>query len=323
MRKWIRIILRLLILFFILSVAIYIFLPSTLSVRETVAVKCPQRLIYLKLADPNYWISRSRFFYSKEDNFRIDSSSRHQPYVYSWINKNKTKGFIRLREEKRYESIIYQVCYEPESEGDLIFNLSYQKETTTIAATLELDLPSSIWKKVKAYLWYFSIKQGVRNELKSLAMDCQMNSKPLHLTIRRGEINDFKALIRKLYIPKTRSVAAVADLFKLYKAVPPSSISGQPCIQYVSNPYNDTLIVIVGVPVKSQEIVRIPNASLSLFSHTQTLFTTFSLKNDNADDVYNQLLYEAKARGKNADSYPLIFINYRTKRATMHLPIER
>jgi hypothetical protein len=323
MRRWFRIIVRLLILFALLSIIIYVFLPSNLSVQETIDVKCPPRLVFLKLADPNYWISRSKFFYNKANRFHIDSSKKGKPYIYRWNNKNGTAGFIQQKEVKRYESVIYQVSYKPKSEGELIFSLSYQNNITTIVADLEVDLPNSFMEKVKAYLWYISIKHNLRNELESLAMDCEMNYKPINLSIKKGMIHDFKAFISKSYVPKKRSVAIVGELHKMYESIPESTIVGRPFIQYANSPYNDTLILIIGVPIKNKEITRIPNYSLSLFSRVETLSATFNFREANIDDVYNQLVSKAKEMNLVADGYPLIFFNYKNGTATMQLPISR
>lgn len=323
MRRWFRIIVRLLILFALLSIIIYVFLPSNLSVQETIDVKCPPRLVFLKLADPNYWISRSKFFYNKANRFHIDSTAKGKPYIYQWNNKNGTTGFIQQKEAKRYESIIYQVNYKPKSEGELIFSISYQNSITTIVANLDIDLPNSFMEKVKAYLWYIPIKYSLRNDLRSLAMDCEMNSKPLNLSIKRGMIHDFKAFISKSYVPKKRSVSIIGDLHRMYKSIPESTIVGRPFIQYVNSPYNDTLILIIGVPTRSEATNRIPDYALSLFSRVETLSTTFNFRETNFDDVYNQLVCKAKEMNLAADGYPLIFFNYRNNTATMQLPVSR
>ena len=323
MRRWIRLAIRLILTFAIVSIAIYIFLPSNLSVQESIDVKCPPRLVFLKLADPNYWISRSKFFYNKTNRFHIDSSAKGKPYIYRWNNKNGTTGFIQQKEVKRYESVIYQVNYKPKSEGELIFSISYQNSITTIVANLDIDLPNSFMEKVKAYLWYIPIKRSLRNELRSLAMDCEMNCKPLNLSIKKGVIHDFKAYISKSYVPKKRSGAIIGDLHKMYKSIPESTIVGRPFIQYANSPYNDTLILIIGVPTKNEEINRIPDYALSLFSRAKTLSATFNFRETNIDDVYNLLVSRAKEMNLEADGYPLIFFSYRNNTATMQLPVSR
>jgi hypothetical protein len=323
MRRWIRLAIRLILTFAIVSVAIYIFLPSTLAVRESITIKCPQRLVFLRLANPKYWISRSKFFYSKTNRFRIDSTAKGKPYIYRWSNRNGTLGFIQLKEAKRYESIIYQVNYEPESDGELIFNLSYQKEATTVEVNLEVDLPSPFWKKVKAYLYYIPVKRSIRNELHSLAMDCLMNSQPLNIAVKEGEIRNFKAFIRKLYIAQPRSATVIDELRKLYESIPRSTIVGHPFIQYANSPYNDTLIVIAGVPVRDQEQSRVPESSLSLFSRVETLYATFSYRKTSFDDVYSLLASKAAKMNLTDDGYPIVFVRFRNHTATMHLPVSR
>ncbi len=298
-------------------------MPSNLSVQESIDVKCPPRLVFLKLADPSYWISRSRFFYSKANRFRIDSTANGKPYIYRWNNKNGTAGFIQQKEAKRYESVIYQVSYTPKSEGELSFSISYQKSSTTIVANLDIDLPRSFVEKVKAYLWYIPIKRSLRNELQSLAMDCEMNAKPLSLSIKRGMIHDFKAFISKSYVPKKQSVTIIGELHRMYKSIPESTIVGRPFIQYVNSPYNDTLVLIKGVPTKSEATSRIPSYALSLFSRVETLSATFNFRETNIDDVYNLLVSRAKEMNMEADGYPLIFFSYRNNTATMQLPVSR
>lgn len=278
-------------------------------------------MAFQRLADPNYWISRSKFFYSKANRFRIDSTVKGKPYIYRWDNRNETAGFIQQKEARRYESIIYQVNYEQESEGELIFNLSYQKKTTTIEANLDVDLPISIWKKVKVYLLYFSVKRNIRNELKSLAMDCMMNSKPLNIAVKKGTVHDFKAFIRKSYLTRRGNNTTIDELYRLYGSIPKSIIIGHPFIQYANNPYNDTLIIITGVPVRKEEINRFPNSSLALFSRIETLEATFNIKETNLEDVYSLLVSTAIEMGLVADGYPLIFVNFRKGTATMQLPI--
>lgn len=321
MKKWIRLAIKLILVFTIVSIAIYIFLPSNLTVREELSIKCPPRLVFQKLADPNYWISRSKFFYSKANRFRIDSSVKGKAHIYQWDNRNGTTGFVLQKEARRYESIIYQVNYEQESDGELIFNLSYQKRTTTIEVNLDVDLPGSIWKKVKAYLLYFSVKRNIQNELNSLAMDCMLNSKPLNLAVKKGTVHDFKAVIRKSYITRQRNNAAIDELYRIYTSIPKSTIIGHPFVQYANSPYNDTLIIITGVPVRNEEINRLPNSSLALFSRVETLLTTFNIKETNMEDVYSLLISTAKEMGLVADGYPIIFVSFGKGTATMQLPI--
>lgn len=321
MRRWFKIIMRLLILFALFSIIIYVFMPSNLSVQESIGIKCPPRLVFQKLADPNYWISRSKFFYNKFDRFQIDSSAKGKPYIYQWKNKNGTAGFVQQKESRRYESIIYQVNYEQESDGELILNLSYQKRITTVEASLEVELPNSIWKKVKVYLLYFSVKRNLRNELNSLAMDCMMNSKPLNITVKKGIVRDFKALIRKSYLTRRKNNTDIDELRRIYASIPKPTIVGHPFIQYANSPFNDTLIIITGVPVRNEEINRFPNSSLALFSRVETLEATFNIKETNLEDVYSLLASTAKEMGLVADGYPLIFVNLRKGTATMQLPI--
>lgn len=321
MRRWIRIAIRLLLLFAIIALAIYIFLPSTLFIRESIAIETPQRVVYEKLSNPSYWISRSKYFYSKKQSFTVDSTNSKKPKKYRWKNGNGTEGFIQQKDTKKYESIIYQVNYEPGSEGELTFNLSYDSGATAVTTTLEVELPSSIWKKVKAYLWYIPIKRGIKNELQSLAMDCQLTSKPIKLKIKSENVGDFKAYIKKVYIAKRFEKELIRKLRELYEKVPASTVTGQPYIQYASNPYNDTLIVVMGIPVSKDEIKRVPNTSLALFNGVEVLYATYNFNRTNSDDVYNELVNEARKRGKNADSYPIVSINTRTSKATMRLPI--
>lgn len=218
--------------------------------------------------------------------------------------------------------IVYQVSYDPESDGELSFNLSYKGGLTTVTVTLAIEIPNSSWKKLKAYVWHLPLQHAIRNELKSLALDCAMNTQGLNIEIKKGKISDFVASIRRTSIAKDRLNEAVGQLQSSYMSMKKHKGEVLPYIQYATSPYNDTLIVISGIPVMSHRMNQLPNSTLALFSEAQTIYATFSYKNVDFDDVYNLLVSKTKEMGLIVDSYPLIFFDFKNETATMQLPID-
>lgn len=153
-------------------------------------------------------------------------------------------------------------------------------------------------------------------------MDCNLNNSTVIYEVKSGTISDFRAFIRKKYVSKKDGQGIMQELLNLQKVVPPKNVAGLPYIQFSTSPIDDTLKVITGFPVKNGEIQRIPNAILALFTGSKTLYARYRI-GENIEDIYNQLIYEANKQGLLADGYPIIFLDLKKQKATMHLPVTK
>lgn len=297
-------------------------MPSALILRESVIFNCPPRVVYQYLENPKRWISRSDYFVRNQHRLVIDSTNIKQPTIYRWSSKNGDKGWLQLKESKRYENLTFSISYHPFSEGEIVFNLINQREKTQVNASVYIDLPNSIWLKFKVYISYYFIRKDFRRDLQSAVMDCNLNNSTVIYEVKSGAISDFRAFIRKKYVSKKDGQGIMQELLNLQKVVPPKNVAGLPYIQFSTSPIDDTLKVITGFPVKNGEIQRIPNAILALFTGSKTLYARYRI-GENIEDIYNQLIYEANKQGLLADGYPIIFLDLKKQKATMHLPVTK
>lgn len=323
MKRWIRILLKLILVFSAMSIVIYIFMPSTLSIKESTRLHCGQRMAFEKYSAPHYWISRSLFLSDKVSTFNVDSSNKNQPPIYWWLNKNGEKGFLQFSYSQPYNQITYNIRYTPDSEGDITFFFTNQGSYTLVSISLEVVLPDAFWQKVGAYLSYYFIKKDIRHILKSAALDCKVEKNKIAYTVKEGRIGNNTAFIQKATLKNKRWQESFTALKQLETTIPPSQIAGKPYIQLTAPPTSDTGSAYLGIPVTKGAMQRIPNAVLSSLPRSKTLFVVFSTYTDDIDDIYNQLLYEAKKRKMVISGAPIIMVDFERKKATIHLPVEQ
>lgn len=290
--------------------------------RESTTFNCPPRIVFQYFENPRKWISHSDFFVKNQQTITIDNKLQKQPPIYRWNSKSGNKGWLQLKESKRYENLTYSISYPQKSDGEIAISFINLREKTRVNVSLDIDLPNSLWFKLKVYLSYYFIHKDFKRVLRSATMECNLNNPTTVYKIKSGKIADFRAFILKKYVRKKDGNAIMEQLYALEKSVPKQVVAGLPYIQYSTSPINDTLKVITGFPVRNGDIKRIPNAILALFTGSPTLYTTYRL-GANTEDIYNQLLYEANRQGLLADGYPVIFLDMKRHRATMHLPVTK
>lgn len=323
MRKWIRIILRLAIIFTFLSITIYIFMPSMLVVKASTLFKCTPRVAYQRLINPSYWISRSEYLVAQNVSFTVKATKPFARYSLFWGNEKKEKCILESKENVKFELITYGFAYQKETEGELQVNLISHPEGTIVNITLDIDLPDSFWTKIKAYYYYLFMKRDIKRGLNSIALDCALNEKLHTVLIQEGKISDFRAYIKKINIRGVTLSKLSHEVRVMQAQIPADQQNGLPYAQFTSNPFDDTTEIVVGIPTTIGTLQRVPNSILSLYSQTTTLYTTTKIKNGNIEDIYGQLLYHAKLDSWEVNGYPIVFFNESRGRATMHLPVEK